>query len=55
MAFVCQHQECTEPVDGTALLCGIARRQPEFCGIVGKHWMKKKEPVKAPLLEIVKP
>lgn len=42
LASICRHNECSDPVSGEPLLCGIARTKPEFCGIQGKYFQKKK-------------
>lgn len=54
MASICSHDENTDPVDGSPLLCSIARTNENFCGLKGKYFAKKKEPVKAPLIQMVK-
>lgn len=54
MGAFCTHQECTDPVDGSAIACNLARTRDEFCGFKGKYFAKAKEPEKAPLLELVK-
>ncbi len=53
MASICQYAENTDPVDGSPLLCSVARTNENFCGLRGKYWAKAKEPVKAPLIQLV--
>lgn len=42
--YLCTHMENTDPVSGDEMPCNIARTQPDFCGLRGKHWQKKPEP-----------
>lgn len=39
--FLCSNENCTDPVDAEPVTCGIARREPVFCGFNGKYWKEK--------------
>ena len=41
MMDVCTHEECSNPVDGAVLPCGMVRQNVDFCGIKAKHFKKK--------------
>ena len=44
MMDICNHEECSNPVDAVPLPCGAARSNPDFCGLKGKYFkMKEKE------------
>lgn len=51
--FFCGHIECSDPVSAEPLPAGMARKEVVFCGIQGKYWKKKEEPVVAPVLQLV--
>lgn len=44
----CKNVECSDPVDGSAMPCALARREPAFCGIQARHWKRREEAPKEP-------
>lgn len=54
LAMLCQHDECTDPVDGSQIPCSVARREELFCGFKGKLFKIKEEPQEAKILQLVK-
>lgn len=43
MLFVCQHEECVDPVVGEPVPCNVARRDPAFCGVGARYYKKADE------------
>lgn len=43
MAFVCKHEECSDPVTSEPLPCNLSRQSLNFCGINAKYYKEKEE------------
>ena len=48
MVDICNHHECSNPVDATPLPCGAVRNNEAFCGIKGRYFKIKAEAPKPP-------
>lgn len=57
VGYLCDHKECRDPVDGSAIPCAAARRESVFCGIQARYFeQQQEEPEKEPasVIELVK-
>lgn len=43
MMFICHHEECIDPVVGEPVPCNVARRDPVFCGVNARYYIKLEE------------
>jgi hypothetical protein len=43
--WFCKHEECADPVIGEALPCVRARQDQAFCGLNGRYFKVKEQPI----------
>jgi hypothetical protein len=46
--FVCKNVNCSDPVDGSPIPCGLSRREITLCGLQGKYFQEQPTPAVAP-------
>lgn len=54
MMMLCGNPFCQDPVTGDQAPCNVARQTLIMCGFDGRYFEKAEEPVKAPVIELVK-
>jgi hypothetical protein len=56
MAYVCSHEECSDPVSGDPLPCNLARQSPSFCGVNARYYKEAEKIISADkkVIEIAK-
>lgn len=50
--WTCTSEYSRDPVTGEQVSCTVARSQLAFCGLDGRYFEEKQEPVKAPVFHL---
>jgi len=53
LTYVCSNINCSDPVDASPIICGIARREATLCGFQGKYYQQAKPSADAPKDNII--